>query len=256
PGAGPAIAAEAVARAQPDGYTLSLASAGQLTVLPLLHEKLNFDPVKSFAPVALAAEVPYIVSVGPGTSAATLSELLEQARSSSEGFNYSSCGNGTVCHLTGELLNTLADAKLQHVPFSGSAPAITAVLGGHVQVAVDTAAVQAPHIRSGKLRPLVITSEKRSPALPEVPSAAEVGLPSFVSSSWFGVVVPAGTPEPIIARLNAEIGKALESERTRERFSTLGLSALGGTPEQLADLVQADLQKWKTVVDRAGVKAH
>ncbi len=253
PGAGTAIAAEAAARAAPDGYTLSLATTGQLTILPALQSKLNFDPVKSFAPVALVASVPYVVSVPTTQATPDLKSLLAQAAQRPGEVSYSSCGAGTVCHLTGELLNTLSQAQLLHVPFAGSAPAVQAVLGGHVQVAVDTAAVQAPHIRAGTLRPLVITSAERSPALPEVPTAGEAGVPDFLASSWFGVVVPAGTPAPIVERLNHEIDGITRSDTVRTAFDNQGLTALGGAADVFAGQIQDDLQKWRQVVSAAGV---
>lgn len=254
PGAGTAIAAEAAARAAPDGYTLSLATTGQLTILPALRRDLPYDPVRSFAPVGLVAQVAYVVSVSSAEPARSLKDLLEQAKRHRDAVSYSSCGSGTVCHLTGELLNSVTGVKLLHVPFSGSAPAIQAVLGRHVQLAVDTAAVQAPHIRSGALRPLAISSNERSPALPDVPTGAQAGYPDFVSTSWFGVVAPAGTPEPIIARLNAALQRILAQDRVRQSFDNLGLTTLGGTPQAFSEQIQADLKKWGAVVAQAAVK--
>lgn len=253
PGAGTAIAAEAAARAAPDGYTLSLATTGQLTILPALQRGLTFDPVKSFAPVALVASGSYVVSVPAIAPIPDLKSLLAQASAHPGEVSYSSCGVGTACHLTGELLNALSQANMLHVPFAGSAPAVQAVLGGHVQVAVDTETVQAPHIRAGTLRPLVITSAKRSAALPDVPTAAEAGLPDFLSSGWFGVVVPAGTPAPIVQRLNAEIVQAIQSDRVRTAFGAQGLTPLGGTPAGFAAQIQEDLAKWRRVVNERGV---
>jgi len=254
PGAGTAIAGEAAARAAPDGYTLSLATTGQLAILPALRHDLPYDPLRSFAPVGLVAEVAYVVSVAAAEPDRTLKDLVERARRTPGAVSYSSCGAGTVCHLTGELLNSVAGVKLLHVPFSGSAPAIQAVLGRHVQVAVDTAAVQAPHIRSGALRPLAISSTVRSPALPDVPTGAQAGYPGFVSTSWFGVVAPAGTPPAIVARLNGALGQILAQDRVRQSFDNLGLTTLGGTPQTFSAQIQADLNKWKAVVDEAGVK--
>ncbi|MBU4612416.1 tripartite tricarboxylate transporter substrate binding protein [Achromobacter sp. GG226] len=253
PGAGTAIAAEAAARAAPDGYTLSLATTGQLTILPALQSNLKFDPVKSFAPVALVASGSYVVSVPVAAKIPDLKSLLTHASQHPGEVSYSSCGVGTACHLTGVLLNALSQANMLHVPFAGSAPAVQAVLGGHVQVAVDTETVQAPHIRAGTLRPLVITSATRSPALPDVPTAAEAGLPEFLSSGWFGVVVPAATPTPIVERLNTEIVAATQSVKVRAAFDSQGLTPLGGTPAGFSAQIQEDLNKWRRVVNERGV---
>ncbi|SOE52652.1 Tricarboxylate transport protein TctC [Orrella dioscoreae] len=253
PGAGTAIAAEAASRAAPDGYTLSLATTGQLTILPALRSDLPFDPVRSFTPIGLVAEVPYIVSVAASAPDQDLASLVARAGRQGEVVSYSSCGTGTVCHLAGELLGTVSDTKLLHVPFAGSAPAIQAVLGGHVQVAVDTAAVQAPHIRAGTLRPLALSSTTRSAALPDVPTAAEAGLPGFIATSWFGVVVPSGTPEPVAGRLSAALQQALSQARVRQTFDGLGLTALDGKPATFSTQIQQDLKKWNQVVKTASV---
>lgn len=253
PGAGTAIAAEAAARAAPDGYTLSLATTGQLTILPALRNDLSFDPVRSFAPIGLVAEVPYIVSVAASAPEQDLASLIKNAGQRPNEISYSSCGTGTVCHLAGELLSSVSGAKLLHVPFAGSAPAVHAVLGGHVHVAVDTAAVQAPHIRAGTLRPLALSSTTRSPALPDVPTAAEAGQPDFIATSWFGLVAPAGTPAPIINHLSASLQQALSQERVLQTFNDQGLTALDGKPATFSALIEEDLQKWGHVVKTANV---
>ncbi len=171
PGAGTAIAAEFVAKADPDGYTLSLASAGQLTILPHINRSITYDPFKSFAPVSLLASVPYVVAASPNTPVSNLKELISAAKSEPGKFTYSSCGPGTLCHLSGELFKNLTGTDLLHVPFKGSAPAINALLGSQVNLAFDTLTVLAPQIRDGKIKGLVVTSRERSPQLPNVPTA-------------------------------------------------------------------------------------
>lgn len=255
-GAGTILAAQAAAQAAPDGYTLSLATSGQLAINPALHAKLPYDPVRSFVPVGLVAATAYVISVPADSPIPSLQGLIAQARQQPGSLAYSSCGNGTVCHLTGELLKSAAGIDLLHVPFAGSAPAITALLGHQVQVASDTVAVQAPHLRAGKLRGLVISSPRRSPVLPDVPTAAEAGLPAFVADSWFGVVVPAGTPPAIVQRLNAELAALTQSSEVRDTLAQQGLDALGGTPDQFARQIEADLVKWGRVVREGQVSAQ
>lgn len=255
-GAGTIIAAQAAATAAPDGYTLSLATSGQLAINPALHARLPYDPVKSFAPVAVVASTAYVISVNADSPIASLQALVAEARRNPGRLAYSSCGNGTVCHLTGELLKSTASIDLLHVPFAGSAPAISALLGQQVQVASDTVAIQAPQIRAAKLRGLVVTSAQRSPVLPDVPTAAEAGLPAFVADSWFGVVVPAGTPAGVVERLNRELNAVTQSAETRDALARQGLEALHGTPEQFARQIDADIVKWARVVRAGNVSAQ
>lgn len=255
PGGGTVIAAQAAASAAPDGYTLSLATTGQLAINPGLHARLPYDPVKSFQPIANLASVAYVISVNPQSNLQTLQELITQARAKPGSLAFSSCGNATVCHLTGELLKSNAGIDLLHVPFSGSVPAITALMGGQVQLAADTVTVQAPHIRAGKLRGLVITDAKRSPAIPNVPTAQEAGLPEFIANSWFGIVVPAGTPAAVTQRLTREFASAAAVPAWREQFSALGLEPLNASSDEFAQQIRGDLAKWSRVVKVAAVKA-
>ena len=191
PGAGTAIAAEAAAKAKPDGYTLSLATSGQLAVLPNLVDNLRFDPEKSFAPVSVVGSIPNVIAVNGNVEAKDLQQLIAAAKARPGTISYSSCGNGTLCHLSGELFKSLAGVDLLHVPYKGSAPAVTALLGGEVDVAVDTLTILAPQIQAGKVRGLALASAQRSPLLPDVPTAAEAGLPGMETAGWFGIVLPA-----------------------------------------------------------------
>jgi tripartite-type tricarboxylate transporter receptor subunit TctC len=255
-GGGTIIAAQAAAQAAPDGYTLSLATSGQLAINPALHPKLGYDPVKSFVPVALVASTAYVISVNADSPIRSLNALIAEAKRNPGKLAYSSCGNGTVCHLTGELLKSSAEIELLHVPFSGSAPAITALLGNQVQIASDTVAIQAPQIKAGKLRGLVVSSTQRSPVLPDVPTAAEAGLPAFIADSWFGIVVPAGTPPAVVGRLNRELNAITQSAEARDQLARQGLDALHGTPEQFARQIDADILKWARVVRAGNVSAE
>jgi tripartite-type tricarboxylate transporter receptor subunit TctC len=253
-GAGTAIAADAAAKSAPDGYTLSLAPAGQLTILPHLNKAIPYDPFKSFAPVSLVAEVPYVVGASAETPVATLKELIAAAKKEPGKFTYSSCGNGTLCHLSGELFRNLTGTDLLHVPFKGSAPAIQALLGGQVNLSFDTLTILAPQVKAGKVKGLVVTSRARTPLLPDVPTAAEAGLPDFVVSSWFGLVVPAATPKEIVLRLNSEINRIAKLPDVRERLAAQGLDAIPSTPEAFTQTIHDDYARWGKVVEASGAK--
>lgn len=254
PGAGTALAAEAAARAPADGYTLSLATSGQLTVLPNLDPKLRFDPLKDFAPVAVVASIPNVIAVNDNLKVDSLPALIAAAKARPGAISYSSCGNGTLCHLTGELFKNQSGTDLLHVPYKGSAPAITALLGGEVDVAVDTLTILAPQINAGKVKGLAISSATRSPLLPNVPTGAEVGLPGFVASGWFGIVVPVATPPAVIERLSQAIEGIAAAPLTAQRFAQNGISVERSTPEGFAQLIRDDRARWKQVIDAAAIR--
>lgn len=254
PGAGTAIAAEAAAKAKPDGYTLSLATAGQLTILPNLADNLRFDPETSFAPVSVVASIPNVIAVNGNLGVTDLQGLIAAAKAKPGAISYSSCGNGTLCHLSGELFKSLAGIDLLHVPYKGSAPAVTALLGGEVDVAVDTLTILAPQIQGGKVRGLALTSAQRSPLLPDVPTAAEAGLPGLETSGWFGIVLPAKTPQAIVERLNQEIGTIAKSEQTAERFGQNGITVEYTTPEEFARIIREDRVRWGKVAKESGAQ--
>ena len=249
PGAGTAIAAEAVAKARPDGYTLSLATAGQLAILPNLQKDLRYDPVKDFVPVAVVASVPNVVAVQASSKIDSLPALIAEAKARPGALSYSSCGNGTLCHLSGELLKHLSGTDLLHVPYKGSAPAVTGLLGGEVDVAVDTLTVLAPQIQAGKLKGLVLSSAERSPLLPGVPSATEAGLPGFVASGWFGIGLPKGAAPELVEKLSGAIGVIARSPQTAERFAQNGISVEQGTPAGFAELIAEDGKRWGEVIE-------
>ena len=248
PGAGTAIAAEAVAKAKPDGYTLSLATAGQLAILPNLQNDLRYNWKSDFVPVAVVASVPNVVAVQASSKIDSLNTLIAEAKARPGALSYSSCGNGTLCHLSGELLKNLSGADLLHVPYKGSAPAVTGLLGGEIDVAVDTLTVLAPQIQAGKLKGLVLSSAERSPLLPNVPSATEAGLPGFVASGWFGIVLPKGAAPELVQKLSGAIDSIAKSPQTAERFGQNGISVEHGTPQQFAELIAQDNARWGQVI--------
>lgn len=255
-GAGTAIAADAAAKADPDGYTLSLAPAGQLTILPHVNKSINYDPFKSFVPISLLASVPYVVAASPDTPISNLKELIAAAKKDPGKLTYSSCGPGTLCHLSGELFKSLTGTDLLHVPFKGSAPAMNALLGNQVNLAFDTLTVLAPQIRDGKVKGLAVTSRERSTLLPNVPTAAEAGVADFVVDSWFGLVVSAGTPASIVQRLNAEVIRIGNLPDVRERLEAQGLSVTTSTPEAFTQTIRADYERWGRVVDASGAQLN
>lgn len=254
PGAGTAIAAEYVANGPADGYVLNLVPTGQLTVLPHIAKNLKYDPFKSFAPVSLLAYTGVVIAANDTVPAKNLKELVAQAKAAPGKFSYSSSGSGTIIHLAGEYFRLTSGTDLLHVPFKGSAPAVTAVLGGEVNLAVDTLTILAPQIKGGKLRGLAIASRERSPLLPDVPTVAEAGYPGFEVTSWFGLNVAAGTPPAIVERLNAEIAKAAASPTVKEKLATQGLAPWPSTPAGFAEQVRIDYEKYGKVVRESGTK--
>jgi tripartite-type tricarboxylate transporter receptor subunit TctC len=254
PGAGTAIAAEAAAKAAPDGYTLSLAPTGQLTILPHLNKAIPYNPLKDFAPVSIVGSVPYVIAANPAVPVNNLKELAALAKGKPGKITYSSCGNGTICHLSGELYKSQTGTDLLHVPYKGSAPAITALLGGEVDLAFDTLSILAPQIKSGKVKGLAISSKERSPLLPNVPTAVEAGLPQYTVESWFGIVVPAGTPQDIVKRLNAELVKIASQPEVKAKLAGQGVEAVSTTPEKFAEQIRSDYAQWGKVVQASGAK--
>jgi tripartite-type tricarboxylate transporter receptor subunit TctC len=253
-GAGGNVGAEAAARAAPDGYSLVLV-APSLAISPTLYSKLNYDPVKDFAPIALVASVPNVMITHPSVPANNLQEFIALARSKPGGMNFGSGGSGTSNHLAGELLNLTAGIKLVHVPYKGVNLAMNGVLAGEVHLAFIGIPVPAPHIKAGRLRALAVLARERSPILPDVPTAEEAGLGNFDVTTWYGILAPAGTPRPVINRLNAELVKIMRNPEVTERLALMATDPLTSTPEEFGAYLQAEIAKWGDVVRKAGLRA-
>lgn len=253
-GGGGNIGWGAVARSPADGYTL-LTTEMSFTIAPALGTKQPFDPRKDFAHIITAAAAPHVLVVNPGVPAKTVQEFIAQAKANPGKFNYGSGGNGTNTHLGGELFKREAGIDLVHVPYKGAGQVLQDLMGGQVQALVTSLPTALPHIKSGKLRALMVTSEKRSPLLPDVPSAKEAGLPTVVMDFWVGFSAPAGTPQPVIDKLNKAIADTLNSPDGRKRLAEQGLEPVPNSPAQAAQLVTAEMQRWGAVVKAAGIKA-
>jgi tripartite-type tricarboxylate transporter receptor subunit TctC len=253
-GAGGNVGAEAAAHSAPDGYTIVLV-APSLAISPSLYSKLNYDPVKDFAPISLVATVPNVMITNPSVEAKTLQEFIALARSSPGQMNFGSGGSGTSNHLAGELFNIVTGAKLVHVPYKGVNLAMQDVLSGRVQLVFIGIPAALPHIKAGRLRALAVVAPQRSPALPEVPTSEEAGLKDFEVTTWYGVLAPAGTPRPIVTRLNSELGKIMHTPDMKERLAGLATDPHTTTPEEFAAYLKQEIAKWGDVVRKANLKA-
>jgi tripartite-type tricarboxylate transporter receptor subunit TctC len=253
-GAGGNVGAEAAARSSPDGYTIVLA-APSLAISPSLYSKLNYDPVKDFAPVSLVATVPNVMITHPSVQAQTLQEFIALARTQPGAMNFGSGGSGTSNHLAGELFNIVNGTRLVHIPYKGVNLAMQDVISGQIHLVVIGIPAAAPHIKAGRVRALAVIAPQRAAALPEVPTAAEAGLKDFDVTTWYGVLAPAGTPRPIIARLNAELVKIMHAPDTRERLAAMATDPRTSTPEEFAAYLKAEIAKWGDVVRKANLKA-
>ena len=254
PGAGGNIGTELVARSAPDGYTLEMGTVGTHAINASLYAKLPYDHVKDFAPVILVAGVPNVLVVNPAVPVSSVQELIAYAKANPGKLNFASSGSGTSIHLSGELFKVMTGVQITHIPYKGSAPALQDLLGGQVQMMFDNLPPSLPQIKAGRLRALAVTSATRAPALPDVPTIAESGLPGFEASSWFGILAPAGTPPAIIAKINGEVAKWLTTPEGKEKLAAIGANAGGGSPDDFARHIQAETAKWAKVVKASGAK--
>jgi len=254
PGAGGVIGGEIVAKAPPDGYTVLLASPAEIAVLPHL-QKMPYTVEKDLAPVSLAVVTPLIFVAHPSLPVKTVKEVIALAKARPGQLSYASAGTGGVQHLAGELLKITARINIVHVPYKGAGPALPDVLGGHVPLFFSGMPPSIPHVRAGKLRALAVTTTKRSPAAPEVPTMMEGGVPGFDISNWFAYFVPAGTPSDVISRLNAEINRGLKLPDVREKLGNVGAEAVGTSPDGLAKFVRAESEKFARLIKVSGAKA-
>jgi tripartite-type tricarboxylate transporter receptor subunit TctC len=256
PGANSILGTDLVAKAAPDGYTIVTVIAGHAANATLYQGKLSYDPVKSFAPISLAGIAPLILTVNNNFPAKDVKELIAYAKANPGKVNFGSSGIGAAAHLTTELLKQTAGIDMVHVPFKGTAPALTALMAGDIQVLVDVPSSLMPHARGGKIRALAMFSGKRIPGAPEVPTVAEAGGPPLESSTWVLFLAPAGTPRDIVMRLSTETRKAINESDIKERFTQIGIEAVGNSPEEAAKFLRDEVAKWAKVITTAGVKAE
>ena len=253
-GVGGVTGVDAVARSTPDGYTIGLSSAGALSIMPFMMSKMPFDWRNDLALLTLVARVPEVLVVHPALKVATLKDLVDHARANPGKLNFGTSGAGSITHMAMELLKTEAHIDLVHVPYRGAAPAVTDLLGGQVQLAAFDVPVLLPHIRSGALKALAVTSQTRAPALPEVPTTAEAGFPSVLSDNWYGLIAPAATPPGILNKIGTAATAALSSDDLKAQYAKQDAVAAPTTPAEFAAFVTAEQAKWKEVVAATGVK--
>ncbi|WP_194723695.1 Bug family tripartite tricarboxylate transporter substrate binding protein [Noviherbaspirillum malthae] len=251
-GGGGNIGSAAVARSKPDGQTMLVTSSAPIVINPSLYKKMGFDPAKDLAPVTNLLRVPLLLVAHPSVPANNLKELVAYIKSQGGKFSYASAGSGTPQHLTGELFRTTIGQDMNHVPYKGSAPAISDLIGGHVPVMFDSMIAIMPHVKSGKVKVIAISGDKRSPLLPNVPTFAESGYPSIVSYAWYGMFVPAKTPKDVIAKINQETLKAMKDPVFQKVLADTGSDFVGDTPENFGKFVQAEAVKWSKVVKESG----
>jgi tripartite-type tricarboxylate transporter receptor subunit TctC len=254
PGAGSIVGTELVAKATPDGHTL-LVVASSITLNPILHKNLPFDPQRDLAPITQLSSFPNMLVVYPGLPVKTMQDLVALAKSKPGALNYGSAGTATGTHLSAELFKYMTGTDMVHVPYKGGGAAMPALLGGQVQLMFSTTVTAMPHVRAGKLRAVAVTSGKRWPTLPEIPTIAESGVPGYDHTPWNGFLAPAKTPRPVIARLNEEVAKILHAPETRAVFTNDGAEPVGNKPEEFAAIIKSETAKWTKVVKAAGIKA-
>jgi len=255
PGGGTLIGTDAVAKAPADGYTL-LVVAFPFAVNPSLYAKLPYDTLKDFAPLILAGQTPNLLVVNNDTAFKSVKELIDAAKAKPGSLSYGSTGSGSSNHLSMELFRLMTTTQMIHVPYKGSAPMVTDLLGGHVQVAFDNVPNVVTQVKAGKLRALAITSPNRAASLPDIPTVAEAGVPGYEVGVWFGIVAPAATPPDVLAKLNAELNKILAMTDVKQKFADQGVDPVGGTRERFGEHLASQIEKWGTVVKESGAKVE
>ena len=254
PGAGTTHGTDMVVRATPDGYTL-LVVASSISINPSIYKKLPYDTLRDLAPVTQLSAFPNLLVVHPSVPVKTVQDLLALVKAKPGQLNYASAGTGTGTHLSAELFKNMTGADMVHVPYKGGGPAVTALIGGQVQLMFGTTVTLLPHVRAGKLRPVAVTTTKRSPAAPDVPTIAESGVPGFDHGPWNGLFTTARTPAPVIARIHGEVVKILFSPEVKAVLNKEGAEPMGNTPVQFAGVMKSEIAKWEKVIKAAGIKA-
>ena len=254
PGAGGAIGSEMVTKSAPDGYTLLAASSGPLSIMPNL-QKTPYDPLKDLAPISLIAAVPFALVVNPSFPAANAQEFVALVKANPGKYTFASSGTGATAHLFAELFNTMAQIQARHVPYKGSAQALTDIINGQVSYAVETVAATVGHIKSGRLKTFGVTTARRANAMPEVPSLSEAAnLPDYDAAAWIGYAAPAGTPREVLVRIAGEIRRVLGSDDLKERYIALGLDPVSGTPDEMAAFMRREQDRYATIIRNANIK--
>lgn len=256
PGAGGNIGTDQVAKAAPDGYTFLMGVVGPVAVNPSLFGNLPYDPLRDFAPITQAVSVTNMLVVHPSVPANTVRELIEWGKRNPGKLSSGTGGTGTAGHMASELFKSMAKLDMAVVPYKGAAPAVNDVLGGQVNMSFEALLSTLPHVKAGKLKAIAVTTSMRSSQLPNVPTIAEAGLSGYEANNWYGFLAPAGTPRPIIDRLNREIGKILSMPDVKEKLAGLGAEVIGNSPQQFATAIKTDVEKWKRVVVETGAKAE
>ena len=254
PGAGGNVGAEQVARSAPDGYTLLVSPSSLHGITPFLYTKLTYDPNKDLTPIIVLGSFANVLVMNPAIKANSVSELVALIKASPGKFTYASSGSGSTIHLSGEMFKSMLNLDIAHVPYKGSSSALTDLMGGQVNIMFDNIPSAITFIRSGKLKALATTGPTRSNSLPELPTMIEAGFPGYISTAWFGIVAPAGTPKEIVARINAEGQKAAKSPDFIKRMNELGYDIVGGSPEQMGAMIQEELKRWGPVVKSSGAQ--
>lgn len=256
PGANGVIAMETTARATPDGYTLVLAYIANLGTATALNPKLPYDPIKDFTPISHIVTAPSIGVVHTGVPAKNLQELVALARAKPAAVSFGTAAVGSVGHLSGELINRMANIRMQHVPYKGGGQAVTDVLGAQIPFIIIGMTAVTPHVRSGRLRAILTTGAKRSFAFPDVPTVAEQGFAGFAAEAWYGLAGPAGLPNGIVGKLHAEVARIMKLPEAKERLANVGFEVVASTPEEFASLIRDEIAKWTKVVREAGIKGE
>jgi tripartite-type tricarboxylate transporter receptor subunit TctC len=255
PGAGGNIGGVEAVRSAPDGYTLFMTTSGIQAINPALYSKMPFDPNKDLAPVAALVSLSNVLVVHPSVKANSVQELIALAKAQPGKLNYASSGSGTSIHMSGELFKQLTKTDIVHVPYKGSAPAVTDLLGGQVQLMFDNIPSSLPHVKAGKLRALATTGAKRDPAMPDLPTIAEAGVAGYEAGVWFGLAAPAGTPKDVVSKVAAEAVKGTQSPDFVKRMTELGYVIIGVGPDQMADMIRTEVSRWGPVVKASGATA-